>query len=194
MAEPKVTIHAKDEILNFHIFHGFKVTFQYLRFDGKFSEPATHFVLERGDSVAVLLHDVPTDEIILVEQFRISTAENGTGWLIELPAGKVDDGESTANGAIREAKEETGAIPSSVHPISTFYLSPGSSSERLHLFYCPFENGISVQEFGGMAHEGEDIRVHRMAAAKAIAVAESGEIADAKTLVALFWLQGKRGG
>jgi len=176
-----LTTHEKDTS---KFFRWLEVEFQYERFDGSFSKPQTHMVLERGDSVAVLLHDVPNDKVVIVEQVRIATK----GWLLEIPAGKIDKGEEPADTANREAEEETGIKPASVERIASFFLSPGACSEKLHLFYCPFDQPLEIQEFGGLESESEDIRLHLMTVEEAIRKIESREIADAKTILALYWL------
>ena len=183
-----VEIFAKKEIFEYYIFKGFAVSFQYPRFDGTLSEKAEHFVIERGESVGILVHDVPANEIVLVEQFRIATAENGPGFMIELPAGRIDSGEDPLTTAARETKEETGAVPGSLEHISTFYLSSGGLAERLHLFYAPFPEGLTVGPHGGLAHEGEDLKIHRLSLIDAYEMISSGKIVDAKTIIAIQWL------
>jgi len=189
VSDRKFEILGKENLLNFYIFKASAVDFRYQRFDGSTAEPLPHFVLDRGESVGILLHDIPANEIVLVEQFRIACAENGPGWMLELPAGRIDANESPEDAARRETLEETGTEPNDINLISNFYLSPGGISERLHLFYCPFIDGISVGEHGGLEHESEDIRIHRFSLDKAYTMIESGEIIDAKTIIALYWLK-----
>jgi ADP-ribose pyrophosphatase len=132
----------------------------------------------------LVLHDVPANEVVFVEQARVATS----GWILELPAGRVEPNEDPAATAGREAEEETGAAPATVQRISRFYLSPGGCSERLHLFYCPFSDGLTVHEYAGLAQDSEDIRVHRIPLPRALEMIETGEIADAKTMIGLYWL------
>ena len=178
----------KELIFQKAIFKWFGIKFHYTRLDGTDSGEVNQFVIDRGDSVAMLLHEVEKDEVILVEQLRIATAESGNGWLLELPAGRVDPGEEPTQTALREAREETGAEPREIRLISSFFLSPGGSSERLHLFYCPFHNGIEIQSIAGLKEENEDISVQRYPLKEALEMIETGKIADAKTIIGLLWL------
>jgi ADP-ribose pyrophosphatase len=73
--------------------------------------------------------------------------------------------------------------------IGCVYLSPGGSSERIYLFYATVSLGDQVGPGGGVLAEGEDIRLISMTATQAIAKARAGEIQDAKTLIAIQWLE-----
>ena len=66
------------------------------------SENVTRLILDRGDSVAILIHDTHDQLILLCEQFRAPTYDRGPGWLLELPAGIVEPGESEEECARRE--------------------------------------------------------------------------------------------
>ena len=80
------------------------------------SEPVSRLVLERGDSVAVLLYRPETRQIVLVNQFRYPTYEKGPGWIVETLAGVVDPGEDPEDAARREVLEESGyALRDLVH-------------------------------------------------------------------------------
>jgi hypothetical protein len=73
--------------------------------------------------------------------------------------------------------------------ISTFYASPGASSERLFLFYGTIHQGVGAHDGGGVASEGEDIRTLVIPLEEALGKIASGEIADAKTIIGLQWLK-----
>jgi ADP-ribose pyrophosphatase len=188
---PKLRIDSKEQVFHQAIFRIFSVKFRYTLPDGTVFGPVDRLVLDRKESVGVILHDIRAEEIILVEQVRIATIDNGSGWLMEIPAGIIDDGETPEQSARRETKEETGAEPIEVEFVSSFYLSPGTSSERMHLFYCPFRNGLTVLARAGLAEEMEDIKVHRVPKNRALDMVRTGEIADAKTILALFYLSTK---
>ena len=185
----KVTILAKNEILRKGFFRWNLVRFQFQRFDGTESEVAEHIVFDRGDSVAVLVHDLARQEVVLVEQLRIATGS----WTLEIPAGKLDADEGPEAAAIRELAEETSAVVNKIQSISTFYPSPGACNERIHLFYCPFYEGLTTTRFGGLKSENEDIKVMHMPVAVALDRMSKGEIIDAKTIIALLWLKAQIG-
>ncbi|MBS1726960.1 MAG: NUDIX hydrolase [Armatimonadetes bacterium] len=192
MSEPIAEILETKEVFHKRIFRWLSIRFRAKKFDGTLSEPIEHLVLNRGDSVGILLHDLATDEIVLVEQFRVSAIENGPGRLLEIPAGRIDDGESAEASAKREAIEETGAEPESIQLVASFYLSPGACTERLSLFYCPFPTGLTVLAHAGLAHESEDLRVHRVPTPEADEMVKNGTIIDAKSIIAIQWLLAHR--
>ncbi len=179
---------AQEELFRKGFFKWVNVRFTYRKFNGSISDPIERIVFERGASVGMLLHDIPSNEVILVEQVRVATLPSGHGMLLEIPAGVIEGSDSPESTAHREITEETGAQPAELEHISTFYLSPGACSERLHLFYAPYPNGLDIKEYAGLADENEDIRVHRLPVAQVMGMIKSGQIADAKTLVALLWL------
>jgi nudix-type nucleoside diphosphatase (YffH/AdpP family) len=161
----------------------------YERFDGTMSEPVSRLALERGDSAAVLLYQPESRQIVLVNQFRYPTYEKGPGWIVEALAGVVDPGEDPEDAARREVLEESGyAIRDLVH-LSTFYVSPGGSSERIFLYLAEIAESDKVTEGGGRVIEGEDIVSVELSLADALAQVRSGVIVDAKTIVAIYALQ-----
>jgi len=192
--EQRVAILSREEVFRVGFFRWFNVKFTFRRFDGTVSDAVERVVFERGDSVGMLLHDLTTDEIILVEQVRVATVGGGSGWILELPAGKIDGEDSAEATALREIREETGAEATRLEPISCFYPSPGSCSERLHLFYAPYADGLVVSDHAGLAAEDEDIRVLRVPLDEGLRMVEDGRIVDGKTILGLFWLKAKRAG
>jgi nudix-type nucleoside diphosphatase (YffH/AdpP family) len=166
-----------------------EVTLQHELYNGSMSKEITRLILDRGDSVAMLLCDRETQLVLLCEQFRAPTYDKGPGWLIELPAGTLEKGEDEEECARRESIEETGYSVKSLRKIACVYLSPGGSSERIHIFYGEVSMADRTGAGGGVIDEGEDIRLISMPIADAIAQAKSGQIQDAKTLIGLQWLE-----
>lgn len=116
----------------------FKVEEAYLQFEkfnGEMSSMVRRFSLERGESVSVLAFNLNTDKLIVISQFRYPTYKNGHGWTIEAIAGLIDSDEMPEEAARREVHEETGLSLPSLEHISTFYPSPGGSSEQVYLYY-----------------------------------------------------------
>ena len=127
----------------------------YERFDGTMSEPVSRLALERGDSAAVLLYRPESKQIVLVNQFRYPTYEKGPGWIVETLAGVIDPGEDPEDAARREVLEESGyALRDLVH-LSTFYVSPGGSSERIFLYLAEIAESDKVTEGGGRVIGGK---------------------------------------
>jgi nudix-type nucleoside diphosphatase (YffH/AdpP family) len=181
-------IHEK-QVFSRSIFRIIRVKLQHEKYDGSRTPVITRLVLERGDSVAAVIHDPQADTVILTEQFRYPTYHKGPGWILELPAGMVEAGEDPAVTMQRELVEEVGYTVNSLKHINTFYLSPGGTSERILLYYA---NALPTQQTtagGGLDDEGEDIRRIIMPVDEALAKIASGEIIDAKTIIGLQWLQ-----
>ena len=97
-----------------------------------------------------------------------------------------EESESTIE---REVEEEIGYAVQGYQHITTCYLSPGGSSERIHIYYVEVDSQNKRSAGGGVAGEGEDIRNVELPRAAAFEKIANGEIVDAKTVIALQWLQ-----
>ena len=165
-----------------------KATLQYEKFDGEMSEEITRLNFNRGDSVAVLLYDEKKDSVILVKQFRYPAYVNhGPGWILEVVAGAMERGQDAVSVARAELVEEAGYQVGDLEFISRFYVSPGGTSERIHLYL-----GLAhrkVGSGGGLISEHEDIQVVEIPLDEAMEMVETEEIRDAKTIIALQWLK-----
>lgn len=188
----KVIIHDENRVFDDH----FKIDeahLQFERFDGTMSEPVRRLCFERGDSVAAVVRNRDTGEILLTEQFRYPTYEKGPGWLVEAVAGAVEDGEAPEEALRREVREEMGYEVAHAEPIATFYASPGGSSERILLYYAEVTEAGRVGAGGGAEAEHEDIRLVVLTPQALDARLAAGDLADAKTLVGLLWLKDRDG-
>lgn len=169
-----------------------KAQLRHKLFNGKMSEELTRLSFERGDSAAVIMHSLPDDSIILTEQFRYPTYGKNSGWILEIPAGSVEADEvaDPTKTMRREILEEIGySATQQFHKICTFYVSPGGTSERIHLYYTRVTPKDKVARGGGVMHEGEDIRVLSIKVDDALRMVEQGKLLDAKSIIALQWLQ-----
>lgn len=160
---------------------------RYERFDGTMSPPVSRLTVERGDAVGILLYDPQRDEVVLVEQFRYPAYAVGEpGWLVEIVAGTVPAGQDPQEVARAEVREEAGYEVEALEHLATCFLSPGGSSERVHVYLAR----VSVEDRkwagGGLAGEGEDTRLCVYGRAEALRLVRSGAIADAKTIIALL--------
>ncbi len=131
----------------------------------------------------VVLGELPDGRIPFVRQLRYPMDRP----VLELPAGKIDRGEAPEVSAAREMEEETGFRPVSLDLVCSFYSSPGFCDELLHLFFSD-----SLLPSGRKPEADEEIELEFYTLRQAVEMARRGEIPDAKTLVALFWLDGKR--
>lgn len=140
---------------------------------------------DRGHGAAILPYSRDNGTVILTRQFRFPAFYNGDpGWLIEVPAGKLD-GDDPVTCAKKEAEEETGFRVTAVEQVFLAYMSPGSVTEKVAMFLAEYDANSKVSAGGGLADEGEDIEVLELPFAEAMAMVASGEIADAKTIMLL---------
>jgi ADP-ribose pyrophosphatase len=188
----KVSIENKKYILE-DVFKIEEAYLRYEKFNGEMSGTVRRISLERGDAVAVIILNKNTNKIILISQFRYPSYKSDHGWLIEAIAGIIDSGETPEEAARREVQEETGLSISSLEHITTFYPSPGGSSERIFLYYSEVSRNQTVDgEIGGLACESEDIKSHELTLEDALEKIKSGEIMDAKTIIGIQWLENRQ--
>lgn len=149
--------------------------------------PRTGEVYDTGNAVAVLLHDPSRNTVLLVRQFRIAAVCSGhpDGWLLEACAGKIEDGLSPEETAGKEVWEETGYRIEAPMPVAALYMSPGSFTEKLHLFIATYDPARKEAPGGGREDEGEAIELVEMALSEALNLAARGDISDAKTVLLL---------
>lgn len=142
-------------------------------------------VYDRGHAAVILLCDPERGTVILVRQFRFPVHLSGDDpYLIEACAGLLE-GDAPEACARKEAEEETGIRPTSVRHLFDAYMSPGSVTEKLSFFMGTYDPAARVSAGGGLEDEGEDIEILEMPFETALAMARSGEIVDAKTILLL---------
>ncbi|MCP3981730.1 MAG: NUDIX hydrolase [bacterium] len=125
---------------------------------------------------------VPVDDegnVLLVRQYRHATS----GWILEVPAGKLDDGELPDACARREVEEETGYRPGKLVSMGWIWTTPGFTDEKIWL-YAATDLEPTQQQLG----EDEVLEVERHPREHAVELALSGEISDAKSVCALLRL------
>jgi ADP-ribose pyrophosphatase len=115
-------------------------------------------------------------EVCLLRQFRHAL----DGWLLELPAGKLDQGEQPLLAAQRELLEETGLSAERWLALGEYVSSPGVLSEIVHLF-------LATRLVAGEARpeSGEVFEIQWLPLGQALGLALSGDISDGKTVVGL---------
>lgn len=133
-------------------------------------------IIEHGGSVVI----VPVDadgNLLLVRQYRHATGQE----ILELPAGTLSADEAPEACARRELREETGFAAVDLEKIGEFFLAPGYSTEFMTVFVA---RGLTHDPLP--PDEDEFLQVEKFPIAESIAMAEAGQIADAKSLAALF--------
>jgi len=164
-----------------------KTTFDYRRRDGRW-QTLTRETYDRGNGATALLYNLQRRTVLLTRQFRFPAYVNGhDGFLIEAAAGLLD--QASPEERIRaELEEETGRRVGQLRKVFDVFMSPGSVTERLHFFIGEYDEQSQVGEGGGVEAEGEDIEVLELDADEALAMVQSGEIMDGKTVMLIQYL------
>jgi len=138
-------------------------------------------VVRHSGSVVVLAvddsHAVP--RILLERQYRHAAND----YLWELPAGRIDPGETELNAAQRELLEETGYTASRWRRVLRFYASPGFVAETMAVYLA---TGLRKGE--AQPEEDEIIYQRMVPLSTAVKMVLRGTIRDAKTISSVLWL------
>ena len=180
----------REEILSDHYLPLKNVTYTQRRHDGELQVQSRE-VYDSADGAAVLLYNRAHRSVVLTRQFRIGAHLGGhDGFLLEAAAGMLD-GADPAERAMAEAREETGYAIDHVQPALRLYASPASTTECVHLFVAEYDRARRCDGGGGNPEEGEDIEVVELDFDDALALVETGDIVDAKTVLLLMYLERK---
>ena len=138
-----------------------------------------------ASAVVPFLSDPAGDDpqVLLIRQYRYAAG----GYVYEIPAGRLDPGEDPADCARRELQEETGCSAAAVDRLTTIFTTPGFCDEQIHLFMA---SGLTQGE--AAREKDEFLEVVPRSLSEALAMIESGEIRDSKTVVALLYAAGFR--
>jgi ADP-ribose pyrophosphatase len=124
-------------------------------------------------------------QVLMIRQYRYAA----DGYLYEIPAGRLDQGENPRDCAVRELKEETGCTAEHFDHLLTMYTTPGFTDEKIHVFMA---TGLIA---GETKHEVDEfLDLHPMRLSRALEMVEAGEIQDAKTVIGLLFAAGFRSG
>ena len=132
-------------------------------------------VHHRGSAAILPAFDDGT--IALVRQYRHPAAR----YLLECPAGTLDDQEPPEAGAARELEEELGLVAGKLEKLSEFFISPGFCEEKMWLYLA-----TDLTETAQRLEEEEMIEVVRLPIERALQMITDGEIEDAKTIIGLM--------
>jgi ADP-ribose diphosphatase len=132
-------------------------------------------IVEHQDSVGIVA--VSGSDVFLVTQYRHAAGK----MLLEIPAGKIEKGETPRQAAIREMAEELG-YSGKLEPLTKWYLAPGYSTELMHVFVATSLRKIAR----GPLDDDENIRIRKVKLSVALKKCLNGEIQDSKTAAALL--------
>ncbi|MBT0811963.1 NUDIX hydrolase [Litoribacter ruber] len=163
-----------------------KATLQITKPNGEWSEEMERMNFERGDSVAAVIYIQDKDEYLFTRQFRYPTYQTDNGWILELVAGSVEEGEEPIETLKREIMEEAGFETDEPVHLSTFFVSPGGTSERIHLYLCNTSSDRQKEQGGGAEEENEHIELVFLSKEDVKRRLAAQEFNDAKTLIGLL--------
>jgi ADP-ribose pyrophosphatase len=153
--------------------------------EDKAVDPKTGFEINRsvvrhnGSAVVLAVH---RRSILLVRQYRLPAEKS----LWELPAGRVDEGETPMAAAKRELAEETGYTAESWSLLASFYASPGFVNERMHVYLA-----TDLTEGKATPMDDERIEIAWFKRKEVALLIQNGKIEDAKTLIGFYgWKRG----
>jgi len=137
--------------------------------------PAIREVVEHSGGSAILCE--VDGKILLVKQFRYPYKEE----VLEIPAGKINVGETPEQTAIRELEEEGGMKAERVEKLFDVYPSPGYTDEIIRVYKAinPTKTKMHLDEDEFLSGEWFDKKQLKL-------MIDNGEIKDAKTLIALL--------
>jgi ADP-ribose pyrophosphatase len=156
-------------------------------FEGRVFDVTVDTVREHGQTYvrdvvhhpgsAVILPVFEDDTIALVKQYRHPAVK----YLLELPAGTLNDRERPEIGAARELEEELGVVAGRLEKLSEFFISPGFLSEKMWLYLA-----TDLRETEQRLEEDEAIEIVRLSIDRALQMITDNEIEDAKTIIGLL--------
>ncbi|MEX2143965.1 MAG: NUDIX hydrolase [Anaerolineales bacterium] len=116
-------------------------------------------------------------DIVFVRQYRPATGKR----LLELPAGTLNKGEDPEACAQRELREEIGMAPGRLTKLAEFFLAPGYSTERMHIYLAQDLRPEILPH-----DEDEDLEIETLSMQAAFAAFRTGEIEEAKTMLGMY--------
>lgn len=136
-----------------------------------------HVVRMPQKAAGTVIADAPRGVLML---WRHRFITDTWGW--EIPAGRIDDGETPAEAAVREALEETGWRPTGVTPMISYHPTNGMSDHEFHLF-----RATGAEYVGEPSDPTEAERVEWVSEAELRAAARSGQVGDGLSLTAVLY-------
>jgi len=138
-------------------------------------------VVHHSGSVVVLAVEEshPSPRVLLERQYRHAAND----YLWEIPAGRIDPGETALHAAKRELLEETGYTATDWRPILKFYASPGFVAETMSVYLA-----TGLRPGPAQPEADEVIRKRLVALPTALRMVLNGTIRDGKTICSVLWL------
>lgn len=131
----------------------------------------------RHPGAAAALPFLDDGSVLLIRQYRHAVG----GFILEVPAGKLDPGEGPESCALREVEEEVGHKPGRIVPLGAIFTTPGFTDEVIWLYEA--HDLVATQ----LAHEDDElIEVQRMPFTEAVQAVREGRIRDGKSVATIL--------
>ena len=145
---------------------------------------ATRDVVRHSGSIVILAVDERRGEprVLLERQYRHAAGR----FLLELPAGRIDEGEKPLQAAKRELLEETGYSARSWKRVLHFWASPGFVAEAMSIYLAR-----GLKPGAAQPEDDEVIELKLVPVKKAVSMVLKGTIQDAKTIAGILWLDAR---
>jgi len=134
-------------------------------------------IINNADAVVILAMD-DEDNVFFVKQYRKAIEE----YLLELPAGKIEEGESPELSAKRELAEEIGYSTKKFEFLFSFYSSPGFSKEKIYAY-----KALNLFPYEKDGDEDEFIEIVKLPFSEALENIKNNSITDVKTISTLLY-------
>jgi ADP-ribose pyrophosphatase len=143
-------------------------------------------VVRHSGSIVVLAVDESSGSprVLLEKQYRHAAGR----FLLELPAGRIDEGENELKAAKRELLEETGYSARSWKRVLRFWASPGFVAETMSVYLAR-----GLRPGAAQPEDDEVIELQLVPIQKAVSMVLKGTIQDAKTIAGVLWLDRQMG-
>ena len=122
--------------------------------------------------------------MLLIRQYRHATRDT----ILEVPAGKIDPGESPYETAARELEEEVGQRAGRIEELGWIWTTPGFTDEKIYLYA-----GFDLEAVDSRPEDDEIIEAFRISLDEALDLIWRGELTDAKSAMALIHAARKLG-
>ena len=129
---------------------------------------------------AAIVPLISDNELIMVRQYRYALKRE----TLEIPAGKIDKGESAEECIKRELAEETGFEAKAIKWLYTYAPAVGYSNELIHLYL-----GSDLEKLGNKVNDGEISSLEILTIDEVLGMIRNHEIVDSKTIIALAFVR-----
>lgn len=135
-------------------------------------------IVAHGGAIAAV-PILPDGRVVLVRQFRLPAQ----GTLLEIPAGGVNEGEEIDACVFRELVEEIQYTPGRIRHLFSMFVAPGYTTEQIHVYVAQ-----DLVPKDGVGDDDEFLNIETATIDEALAMIDSGEIRDGKSIAGLLYV------